>query len=253
MPPRTGVLVTVFNERERIARCLESVRWADELLVVDSGSTDGTPEAARDFGAAVLTRPYRNAADQKNWALRRMSSEWVLVLDADEWLSEPAQHAVREAVEKDRHAGYRIRRVSWFLGRRIRHSGWQRDYPLRLFRRRAGRYQARRVHADVALDGRCGRIHAPVYHQAARSLEEYLPKWLRYVSLAAEDLAERRRVRLWEPFARAFWRFLRQYVLQTGFLDGREGLVLCGLSAASVFLRYLKAAHASRENVSSPA
>ncbi|MCX7703758.1 MAG: glycosyltransferase family 2 protein, partial [Planctomycetota bacterium] len=186
-------------------------------------------------------REYKNASEQKNWALERVKTEWVLVLDSDEWLSEEATEAIKKAIAEGTHQGYRIRRRTYFLGRLIRFCGWQFDYPLRIFRTKLGRYDSRLVHADVILNGTCGKIKAPLYHETYSTLDEYFEKFTRYTKLAAEDA----RIRGMKPsffnlIARPCARFIRQYLLQLGFLDGKEGLLLCTLSAFSAFSKYAR-------------
>jgi len=242
MAGRVTALVTVYNQKERIKRCIDSVLWADEVLVVDSFSDDGTVDILRSYEKVRLFQhKYRNAAEQKNYALKLVKTEWVLVVDADEWLSDGLVEAVRRVMQEGRHNGYRVRRRTYFLGRLIRFCGWQFDYPLRLFRTSAGRYDGRRVHADVVLEGSCGRIDAPIFHETCSDLDEYFGKFPRYTRLAAEDAAERgMRPSLFNLLIRPAARFIRQYILQLGFLDGKEGLILCGLSAFSAFVKYAR-------------
>lgn len=238
-------LITVYNQRRRIRRCIDSILWADEILVVDSFSDDGTLDILRGYEEVrTYQRAYRDAAEQKNWALEKIKTDWVLVIDADEWLSDALKGAVRRVIAEKRHNGYRIRRRTYFLGRLIRFCGWQFDYPLRLFRKGMGRYDERRVHSDVVLDGSCGRIDAPIFHETCSDLDEYFKKFHRYTKLAAED-AKRKGMQssLFNLLIRPSARFIRQYFLQLGFLDGKEGLVLCILSTFSAFTKYARLIH----------
>ncbi|RKY19182.1 MAG: hypothetical protein DRP63_01015 [Planctomycetota bacterium] len=234
------VVVTTKNAAATLPRCLSSASFCDEIVVVDSGSDDGTVDVARSFGAKVFVRHYKNAADQKNWALQHVHSDWVLVLDSDEWLSDEAAGAVRRVVAANRPYAYRIRRVSRFLGREVRHA-WRHDYPLRLFPRGSGRWDNRRVHADFLCSLPVRRLETPLYHDVAETLSAYLPRWLRHIEMAAEDLAERGGCSLLKGLLSAGWRLLRQYVLQCGWLDGRAGLYVALLSAGSVLLRHMLA------------
>lgn len=235
------VLVPAFNEEENIRECLESVRWADEILVVDSFSTDRTVEIAAEFNARILQHEYENSAAQKNWAIPQAAHPWVLIVDSDERVTPELRDEILALLEKgpDR-AGYRIRRLNHFLGRPIRHV-WKNDRCLRLFLRDKGRYQDRHVHADIILDGPCGELRYPLLHYTCRSFEQYMLKHDRYTTWAARDRAARTaRVRWHHLTLRPAFRFFKQYVLKRGFLDGRAGLIISGLSAYSVFMKYAK-------------
>jgi len=238
-------LITVYNQKDRIKRCIDSVLWADEILVVDSFSDDGTVDILRGYEKVKLEqREYKNAAEQKNWALERVKTKWVLILDSDEWLSREALESVKRALSSNQYDGYRMRRRTYFLGRLIRFCGWQFDYPLRLFKVCKGRFDTRRVHSDVILDGPCGKIKAPIFHETYADLDEYFRKFIRYTKLAAEDAKERKMApSFFNLFVRPCARFIRQYFLQLGFLDGKEGLILCGLSAFSAFTKYARLLH----------
>jgi len=237
-------LVVAGNERDKIRGCLESVKWADEILVVvDSRSDDGTEQICRDYTDRVLRHEYRDCGTQKNWALPQAIHPWVFVIDADEVATPELQKEIRDvlSVERPRYDGYYIRRRSFFLGKRIDHCGWQSDYVLRLFKRDKGRYQDRRVHARLLLEGPTDRLHGSLLHYTYDSMAEYFEVFARYTSWAAEDLRRAGRSASWHNLAlRPLARFLKMYLLKRGFLDGKEGLVLCCLAAMSVFTKYVK-------------
>ena len=237
-----SVLVPAMNEAGNLPACLESVRWADEVVVVDSGSRDGSLEIARAIADRVLEHEYVNSAAQKNWALPQLTHRWVLIVDADERVT-PALRAEIERTLADpaRADGYWIRRDNHFLGKRIRGAGWQRDKVLRLFDRTKGAYQPLHVHAEVELQGRAGTLRERLFHDTYRDLDQYFAKFLRYTRWSAADLKSRG-VRASGPriLLRPFGRFLRQYVLEGGFRYGRHGLVLCMLAAFSVFTKYAR-------------
>jgi glycosyltransferase involved in cell wall biosynthesis len=251
-PPPLSVLVTTYNEAHNIGDCLEGVAWADEILVVDSGSTDGTREIAARHGARVVQHPYESAARQKNWAIPQLRNSWVLILDADERVTPGLAAEMQDCIAGNGAAadGYSIRRESTFLGVPIRHAGWGRDRVLRLFRRDLGRYDDVLVHESLELRGRESRLRAPLLHYTYRSLDDYLEKLGRYTARGAADLTRRGKqvslaTLLWRPPAR----FLRMYVLQAGFLDGGAGLVLCLLTAYSVWLKYAQRWEEQRQGV----
>ena len=237
------VLTLVPDAGDRLPRCLDSVDWADDIFcVVDPRTTDGSDEVARAHTDRVVVHEYVNAAAQRNWALPQIETEWTLVLDADEWVSpELAERVKRIVADPDSLDGYDIRRFSLFFGKRIKYCGWQRDYNLRLFRTRKGRYLDRRVHSKVQVEGATGRIDEPMFHDTYRDFEEYFTTSLRFTTWGARDLYDKgRRARLSDLVFRPVARFLRMYLLCQGFRDGYHGAVLCGLSACTVFTKYAK-------------
>jgi len=245
MSPREklSIVVPTFNEERNIRACLESVRWADEVVVVDSFSTDRTVEIAREFADRILQHEYINSATQKNWAIPQVAHPWVMIVDSDERVTPELRDEILGVLENSGGLdGFRIRRVNHFLGKRVRFGGWQHDAVLRLFRRDLGRYQDREVHADVIVEsGRVGWLRGKLLHYTFNSFDQYIRKFNRYTAWASGDRAKRTpRVRWHHLALRPAWRFFRQYVLQLGFLDGLTGLVICSLSAYSVFLKYAK-------------
>lgn len=239
---KLSAIITCNNEEINIADCLKSISWADEILVVDSFSTDGTAEIARSLGAKVLQHEYESPGSQKNWAMARAAHPWVLFLDADERVTEGLAKEIRETVLRDGpRDGYWIRRRGYFLGKEARHSGWQHDQVLRLFRRGSGRWQERRVHESVVLSGRAGRCRYPMVHYSYRSVDDWLTKIGRYGEWAAMDMAAAGksaggRGLLLNPLCD----FLYKYLGRRGFMDGTHGLVLCLFQAFGVFYKYAK-------------
>jgi glycosyltransferase involved in cell wall biosynthesis len=237
------VLTLIPNAGDRLPRCLESVAWTDDrFCVVDPNTTDGSDAVARRYSKHVLVHEYVHAAAQRNWAIPQIQTEWTLVLDADEWVSEDLakriQAIIRDPAGKD---GYEIRRLSYFFGKLVRHCGWERDYNLRLFRTRKGRYLERRVHSRVVVDGSVGQIDEPMYHDTYRSFEEYFATFQRFTTWGAQDAFDQgKRARLTDLTLRPLLRFLKTYLLRQGFRDGYHGAVLCGLGAFSVFTKYAK-------------
>jgi glycosyltransferase involved in cell wall biosynthesis len=242
MNPRDiSVIVTARNEAANLPRCLESVRGFGEIIVVDSFSGDETVAIARDARAMVFQRPYRSPSDQKNWAVLRARHDWVLILDADEWLNDELRAEIA-ALGGGGAAGFWIHRRSEYLGRPIRGCGWQRDKVLRLYDRRRGYYPEARVHEEVVLNGPAGRLRARLGHRPYRDVAHHLEKIDDYTARGAQQAIERGLRAPWlhlllhPPF-----RFIRMYILQLGVIDGYPGLVLCLLSSAGVFLKYARA------------
>lgn len=226
-------IVTTLNEAERIADCLARLKFADEVLVVDSFSTDETVEIARQCGAQVLEHEYLSPASQKNWAIAQATQEWVLIVDADEWVTEELGEEIRGAIGgSGAFQGYEIKRRNFFLGHEIRHAGWQNDWVVRLFRRELGSYEERQIHEKLAVEGAVGRLRAPLLHYSYRTLDDYWRKLRRYADWNAMEARKRgARVSLLYMMAHPPLRFLKAYVLQGGFLDGAPGLVVSLLSA----------------------
>lgn len=243
---KVTVLTLVPNAGDRLVRCLESVQWADEVFcVVDPKTTDGSDEVARRYATQVVVHEYVNKAAQCSWALPQIQTEWTLVLDADEWVSEPLAKRIRDVIATDdANDGYEIRRLSYFFGKLIKGCGWQRDYNLRLFRTKKGKYLDRRVHSRIVVDGKVGRIHEPMFHDTYRSFEEYFSTFQRFTTWGAQDLYDAgKRAHLTDLTLRPVLRFLKMYIVHAGFRDGLHGAVLCGLGAFSVFTKYAKLWH----------
>ncbi|MCX7019734.1 MAG: glycosyltransferase family 2 protein [bacterium] len=242
MRQRLTILIPAFNEERNIREVMACAQWADETLVVDSFSTDATPRIAAGMGARVLQHEYVNSAAQKNWAIPQASCEWVMVLDADERITNALRSEIQEFLENPgATAGLRIFRENYFMGQRVRYCGWQDDSVLRVFPRHRGRYPDREVHADVIVDGPVRILKNKLLHYTFDNFEQYMRKFDRYTTWAAGDRARAAsRVGFTQLSLRPAWRFFRQYVLRGGFLDGRAGLVICSLAAYSVFMKYAK-------------
>jgi len=237
------VLTLVPNAGDRLARCLESVAWADDrFCVVDPRTNDGSKAVAEAHTDHVVVHEYVNAAAQRNWALPQIETEWTLVLDADEWVSDELAQRIQAIVQGEGDAdGYDIKRMSYFLGRLIEHGGWDRDYNLRLFRTAKGRYLEKRVHSRVEVDGALGRIDEVMYHDTYRDFDEYFATFQRFTTWGAEDAYERgKRAKLTDFTVRPLAKFVKMYWIRQGFRDGYHGAVLAGLGACSVFTKYAK-------------
>ncbi len=245
---RLSVTVIAWNEEERLRACLDSVAWADEIIVVDAESTDKTAALAREFTDRVWVRPWPGFAAQKNFALDQASGDWVLSLDADERVTPELADRIRSIVERGGPAdGYSVPRRNIFWGAWVRHGGLYPDYQLRLFRRGAGRFAEDAVHESVRVGGPVEVLAEPLLHQSYRDLEDFVRRSNRYSTLAAQDwLRHGRPVSLAALIMKPLGRFLSMYIVRTGFLDGWRGLVLAVLYAEYVFLRTAKAWEARR-------
>jgi glycosyltransferase involved in cell wall biosynthesis len=241
--PRLTVTIVTWNEEERLRECLESVAWADEIVVVDAESADKTVQLAREFTDRVWVRPWPGFAGQKNAALEHARGAWVLSLDADERVTPELRDRITRVLDANGPAdGYRIPRRNIFWGAWVQHGGLYPDYQLRLFRRGAGRFVEDAVHESARVDGRVERLAEPLLHHSYRDLEDFVARSNRYSSLAAREwLGHGRGAGMLDLIIRPLGRFCSMYLVQGGFLDGWRGLVLAVLYAHYVFLRTAKA------------
>ena len=241
--PRLSVILITHNEAGNIAECLASVAFADERIVVDSGSTDGTVEIARSLGAQVVVTPdWPGFGVQKNRALALATGAHVFSIDADERVTPELAASIQRVVAGgSAEAGYELSRLSNFCGQWMRHGDWYPDRVLRLFRREAGRFSNDLVHERLIVDGRIARLEGELQHYSMPTLESALDKMNRYSSGRAVDkIAAGRRGGLGSALAHGLWAFLRCYILRLGCLDGRLGLVLAIYVAEGTYYRYLK-------------
>jgi glycosyltransferase involved in cell wall biosynthesis len=236
-----SAIITTFNEEANIAGCIESLLWCDEILVVDSFSTDRTPEIVRGYDKVrFYQRTYFGSASQKNWAMDQVSHQWILIFDADERCTPGLQREIEALLAADpRHEAYTIKRRVYFLDRVIRFSGWQHDRVVRLVKNGSARYPNRRVHADMITRGAVPVLRHPMEHYMADSLDEYVRRIEKYSFWgAAQHWREKRRAGFMEIFGRSIWRFFRTYIFQFGILDGMHGLVFCMLQAYGTYLKW---------------
>ncbi len=238
-----SVIIITKNEEADIRSCLESVSWADEIVVVDSASTDDTAAICREYGAKVqVVRDWPGFGPQKNRALAQATCDWVLSLDADERVT-PALRLEIEAVMRERGAAdaYDIPRSSSYCGRFMRHSGWYPDYVTRLFKRGSARFSDDLVHERLLVKGNTGRLQRELLHYAFDGMEEVLRKVDQYSTAGALRMhAQGRKATLAGAVLRGLWSFVRTYFLKRGFLDGREGFMLAASNAEGTYYRYVK-------------
>lgn len=244
---KISATIITYNEEQNLPRAIESLRCCDEILVVDSGSTDRTVEIAEKFGARVLEANWRGYAGQKNYASDMASFDWVLSIDADEALSEDLEGGIWQLKKNgpDRDA-YTLPRLAQYLGKWILYSGWYPDRKIRLFDRRKARWVGDYVHESVVSVGRVGELAGNLLHYTCGSLTEHLKTMDRYTTLAAEEVVARKKhVGYRQLLLDPPWTFIRTYVVQRGFLDGVEGLTIAYMAALYTFLKYAKARYMS--------
>jgi len=241
--PRLSVITLTLNEEHNIAECLSSVQWADELIVVDSGSTDRTVELAQSFTNHVMNVEWKGYGATRNLALARCTGDWVLWLDADERVTPELSAEIKRIVQANGKeiAAYSVGRRAYFLGRWIKHCGWYPSRVTRLFRREKGRFTENNVHEQLRVDGVVRELRHDLLHYTDPDLQHYFAKFNRYTSLAAEDLyAAGRSRRLYDLLVRPWFQFFKMYILRLGFLDGLQGFILSVVSSAYVFTKYAK-------------
>jgi len=243
MPKKLSAIIITKNEAANIRACLESVAWADEIIVIDSGSSDATTEICEELGARVYVHDWPGFGMQKNRALGYAIYDWVFSIDADERVT-PELRASIEAVlhnETDTCAAYRISRLSSYCGRFMRHSGWYPDTIVRLFKRDAARFSDDLVHERLLVEGQIGQLGGELLHYAFTGAEEVLQKINHYSSAGAAMMQKRgKQATLPGAVLRGLWSFIRTYFLRAGFLDGREGFMLAVSNAEGTYYRYIK-------------
>jgi glycosyltransferase involved in cell wall biosynthesis len=260
-----SAVVITLNSAATLKRCLESLSFADEVIVLDGGSSDRTQIVARECGAKLFENSdWQGFGVQKNRALDLASHEWILLLDSDEWLGASAAQEIRDVLVPGRNTtpknplhstngqalptttgplAYRLRRRSRYLGRIVRHSGWWPDHVTRLFHQDAARYSEDWVHERLLLrePKRLGTLRAVIEHDAVMSVEQVLSKTNRYSTLSAKQMhAAGRSASVTLAIGKGLWAFVRTYLFQLGFLDGRVGFLIAFHSAETTFYRYLK-------------
>ena len=237
-----SVTIVTLNEAAHIGAAIGSVAWADEILVVDSGSTDATAEIARAKGAKVIQREWPGWVDQKNFAADQAAHDWILSVDADERVTPELADEVRRTIAgQPAAAGFRIPRVTFHLGRWIRTTDWYPDYQLRLYDRRRASWPPKVVHESVSASGPVSRLSSELQHYAYRDLGHHFATMERYTTLAAQEMrAEGRRASFFDLAVHPAAAFLRNYLLKRGFMDGVPGFVISAMNAYYVFLKFAK-------------
>ncbi len=237
----SAVLITL-NEEQNLPRVLEKLRWCEEVVIVDSGSTDGTLDIAHRFGARVVHRDFDGFASQKNFADQQPAHDWILSLDADEVPSDDLNESLRQIKSHGADCdAYRFPRKAYYLGKWIHHSGWYPDKKVRLYDRRKAHWEGV-VHESVQVDGKIGELDGDLLHYTCPSLSDHIRTTDRYTTLAARKFRDEGR----SPHISHFllsppWAFVRSYFLKLGFLDGVHGLIIASMAAFYVFAKYAKA------------
>jgi glycosyltransferase involved in cell wall biosynthesis len=237
-----SAFLIVKNEAVDLPGCLASLKGlADELVLVDGGSTDATAALAQAAGARVFNRFFDGFAAQKQFALDQCTLDWVLSIDADERVTPALAAEIKDIVKRaDAADGYELRREMYFLGRRLRFGGVGTDWPLRLFKRAKGKFSAVSVHERIEISGRVGRLQKPLQHFSYATLEEYTAKCDHYTTLSAQDLFKKGRRFSMVDHLRPGWELVQRVLLRGAWLDGQPGLIYAALSAHAAWLRAIK-------------
>jgi glycosyltransferase involved in cell wall biosynthesis len=235
------VIIAAKNEGHQIGACVSSVAFADEVLVLDSGSTDDTAALAREAGATVHLTDWPGYGPQQQRGIDLAKSDWVLSLDADELVSDTLREAIQAAIAQSNFDGFFLPRHSSFCGVFIEHGGWRPDYTLRLARRPMAGFTDHFLHAHMTVHGKAGYLKSPIIHYSYRTLDDVLEKLNRYSKGAAIDLASRdASSSLMKAIFKGFWAFFRTYIIRQGFRDGRMGLVLAIYNGQTTYYKYLR-------------
>ncbi len=240
---RLSVAIITRNEEERLPACLEGLGFADEVVVVDSESTDHTVDVARSFGVNVFVQPWMGYSDQKQYAVDRCGSRWVLVLDADERVPPETARTISEALEETdpSSSAFSLKRRNFLHDKWIRHCGWWPDRVLRLVDKTRGRFDGRAVHEGWTTEGKILHLDACIEHVSFRDYSHLLEKMERYSTLAAEEMyGSGIRTNALEPVSHGTWMFIRTYLLELGLLEGFDGFMISATNAGGSFLKYAK-------------
>ena len=240
--PKVSGVITSFNEEHNIAECIESLLWCDEIILVDSYSTDRTPEIAQRYDKVrFFQRPYFGAGAQKNWAIQHVRHDWIFLLDSDERCTPELCQEIGELLAAGpEDSAYMMNRNVYILGKRIRYSGWQHDRVARLFRKGEAYYENRRVHSVLHTSGETPILGNAIEHYMVdRSFDEYAFRLAKYGYWnAAQCWKDGDRTSALEVFLRPVWRFIRTYILQLGILDGSIGVIFCLLQSYSTYMKF---------------
>jgi len=236
-------IIPTKNEIDNIEAVIASVGFADEILVIDSFSTDATFEKASTLATKVIQRTFDFYGAQKNYAISQAKHEWILLVDADERVTPELKDEIISTLEQDRiiHDAFSIKRINHFMGQRVNYSGWRNDSVIRLFKKEVCKYNARHVHEALVVNGTVGQLTHKLLHYSYRSFDAYMQKMNGYASLQAKDYNKKTgRLTAYHFVIKPFWGFLKHYIVQSGFRDGVVGLTIGYVQGYVVFMRYVK-------------
>lgn len=243
-----SVVIITKDEQTNIGRCLASVTWADEIVIIDSGSTDATLTICEKQGCRIVAHHnWKGYGLQKQFAVTQATHDWILSVDADEEVSRELRKKIQAELVNPEYNGYHICRRSYYIEKLVRHCGWNHDFPLRLFNRTYGTFNSKEVHESVRLNGIKGRLYEPLFHYTYPTAQSHYLKMNRYAEMSAQIMYARGDRPFWgKGYLRAAAKFIKMYLLQAGFIDGKTGFMLSLRSAYGVSLKYHKLWQLSR-------
>lgn len=243
MEMKLSVAMITFNEEKNLERTLNSIKdLADEIIIIDSGSTDKTKEIAEKFGAKFYLEPWKGYGKQRNSAIEKCSSEWVLNIDADEEISQELLLKIKEILNEPReYEVYTVRFASICFGKELKYGGWSNSFHIRLFKKEAGRYNYNVVHESFDTEKKIGKIVEKIYHHSYLTMEDYVTRFNRYTTEGAIDYYNKnKKATLFQIFLNPLYKFIRMYIFRLGFLDGIEGFAIANMSSLYTMVKYFK-------------
>ncbi|WP_297596849.1 glycosyltransferase family 2 protein [uncultured Cetobacterium sp.] len=241
---KISVAMITFNEEKILRKTLESVKGlVDEIVIVDSGSTDKTEEIAKEFGAKFFVESWKGYGPQRNSAIDRCQGEWILNIDADEEISKDLGEKIREIVinSEEKREVFKINRLSVCFGKELKHGGWGTSYAIRLFKKEAGRFNDNTVHEAFETQKEIFKIKEDIFHHSYLTMEDYFTRFNRYTTEGAKDYYKKgKKISIFDITLNPFYKFLKMYVVRLGFLDGIEGFVIASTSSMYSMIKYFK-------------
>ncbi|MDX1277992.1 glycosyltransferase family 2 protein [Oceanihabitans sediminis] len=239
---KLSAIIITKNEIHNIESVIQSMQFADEIIVVDSFSTDGTFEKAKSLNVTVIQREFKYHAEQKNWIIPQAKHDWVLIVDADERVTPKLEEEIIETLNSNpKHIAYWIGRNNHFMGKRVHYSGWRNDKVIRLFKRDLCRYEDKLVHEEIIAQGSVGFLKEKFYHNTYTTIDAYLEKMNRYATQQAAEYDKKTgKLTPYHFVLKPFWGFFKHYIVQSGFRDGVVGLTIGYIQGYTVFMRYVK-------------
>lgn len=238
---KISATIITYNEEQNIERCLKSIQWVDEIVVVDSYSTDNTIEICKKYKCNVIQTKWKGFGKTKKFAVDNTSNDWILSIDADEEVSDSLRDAIGQLLVKPTYNGFNIKRRSFYLGKEIKHCGWNNDFPLRLFNKEHANFNEKEIHESVVLHLEKAKINEPLFHYTYPTINSHIAKMNKYSELyALRFIKERKKYSISSSIFFGIIKFLNMYFFRLGFLDGKIGFILCLNSSIGVYLKYIK-------------
>jgi len=240
MKNNISATIITYNEELNIERCLKSLTWVNEIIVVDSYSSDNTVDVCKKFKAKIIQTDWNGFGNSKKFAVDNSSNDWILSIDADEVVTDSLKEKIQGILNNPEYKGYKIKRRSHYLGKEIKHCGWDRDYPLRLFNKKYGNFNNKEVHESVIISGNKTKVEEPLMHYTYPTISSHISKMNRYTDLAFNNITSVNKYSILSSLLLGLNKFLKMYILQKGFLDGKVGFLLSINSAFGIYLKYVK-------------